>query len=511
MCWEQNKMRIYLISAYLFLASVASTYSANIQRNARNTEAIIPTIVEEILKVELQSDLKKNNAIEATEDVPIIKTIEEQIIVEPGATRTIAGEISSFDEKTPKMTEIVAIKEVVPEPVQAILKTQPLPKIDENSETLALVENLEKPVENFRIAELLPVEQPMAEIVKEVRKDPTLEVVTKEEEIVKPMVRNVIKEEIPQIEELRNINEEIFAIKEVLPEPLAASNIVEPVVEILSQPKTIISEPVMKEVKKENPEISSPSLFEVKSEPEDSVIVTEDAVNTKVEKPVESAIKNGNVQAPLAINVKIETKPDLEIKSVPENAPLIEESDPQIRQSERQTIVEQVQSVIANVPIVGQFFNRNPAVVATSDETVSDETISTPSPGAFQQFISGAQQVFTNTINSLNPATNNAASNQEGSSPAQAGPIVQAAQAAQSAFQSVLSNVATNVANIVNRPSNTQTAQASDEKPTAVDEKPVKVDEIETVKQEPVLVADFEVKKETPKLAQEEKENLVKN
>jgi len=229
-------MKIYLISAILCLSGLA--HGASIQRIARNTETIIPTIVEEILKVELQSDLKKNSAVEAIEEEPLVKKVEPTLVVEPIASRTVEEAIlAAAEEKKPDILEIIAVKEIIPEALPAVIKAEALPEIIEKVETIAIKENAEKPVDNFRTESVPSVEQPIVEIVKEtvviepvleLRQEPAPAVEIKEEEIVKPMSRNVVKEEIPQVEELRNIlPAETIAVKETIPEPVAASNIVD--------------------------------------------------------------------------------------------------------------------------------------------------------------------------------------------------------------------------------------------------------------------------------------------
>lgn len=529
-------MKIFLICAFLCMA-----HGANIQRMARNTEAIIPTIVEEILKVELQSDLKKNSAVEAFESLPIVKPIEEGITVEPVASRTIVEGTAQIEENKPEIVEIIAIQEIIPEPTPAISKSETQPEI---VEVAAIKENIAKPIDNFRTESVPSAEQPMVEIIKEtvivepvaeLRQEPAAEVAIKEEEIVRPIVRNVVKEEIPQVEALRNIEApEIIAVKEVVPEPVASSNIVEPVVEIVPQVKTAVSETVVQDVNDRKVELPAPILPELKANLEvkpmsDIVIVEVEVISEpKVEVPqlklipVVPEVKEDKVEAPVVAEVKkvLETMPLTEIKTEPEAIPMIkdvaipsgEETDPNSRQSERPTIVQQIQqaavNVVSNVPIVGQIFNRNPEVV-TGGETVADESATTTAPGPLQLLQTGFQQVVANSqqfLQSLNPAASNTA-NTDGSdaTPRPPGPIVQALQ---SAFQNV-----NNIINPANRDPTSTAAPASDEKEGV---KPLKADEAtKSVEPEPIeAVAPGVVQSEaskTRKVVEEEKDNLVKN
>lgn len=459
-------MKIFAICALICLAN-----GANIQRVARNTEAIIPTIVEEILKVELQSDLKKNSAVEAVDPAPIIKTIKEEIIVEPVASQVIAQEVTSIEEKKPEILEVA--------------ETQGIRKVDFLADIAEIVETPEKPVENVEPAS------------SDLRKEPVAEIVIAE--IVQPMVRNVIKEEIVQIESLRNgAPEENAAIKEVIPEPVASSNIVEPVVEIVPQVKTVVGEPVAHTVDEVNAEVPAPApvvpdfkaIPDEKPMTEEKIVKVEVVSEEKVEDPelkltpVVPKIEEEKIEAP-AVEVKKvpeEIAPAIEIKEESNankltiaEAPAVEETDADTRQ-ERPTIVQQLQQAVANVPIVGQIFNRNPEIAADEAAAVADESATTAPAGPLQQFIAGAQQAaanvqqaLTNTFNTLNPAASNAASAEGSDTTARPqGPVVQAIQ---TAFQ--------NVANIINPNRDaTTSAPASVEKPVKEEgEKPLKTDE----------------------------------
>lgn len=519
-------MKILLISALMCLAGLAN--AANIQRVARDTETIIPTIVEEILKVELQSDLKKNSVVEAVENEPIVSSIKEETIVDPIASRTVEEGSVLAEEKKPEIVEIVAVKEIIPEPIQAIRDSEPLLEIVKKVEIVAIQENpVEKPVDNFRTESVPSVEQPSVEIIKEtvvvepvveLRQEPVAAVQIKEEEIVKPILRNVIKEEIPQVEELRNIAPvEMDAVKEILPEPVASSNIVEPVVEIEQQVKNVET-PVLKEVK-----VDILAVTEIKTEAEIPAAIVPEIKLEEVKAKVEPLLSE--VKEPLLTEVKEESV-ETEVKKVPEIAemieiiatpeimPIVQEvvidgGDSQIRQSDRPTIVQQVQDAFANVPLVGQIFNRNPA-----DETVSDETVTRPN--LIQAAQAAVQQAVQNTQNALQnvfaPTSNSVAAVDGAETTTRASPIAAVLNLASGAFQ--------NVANIINpsRPTTTTTTPAKDEvKPTVVEESPVKADtQVKTVESAPQVVVEPEVvaqkeSSETPKVVAEEKENLVKN
>lgn len=506
-----------MISALMCLAGLA--YGANIQRVARDTEAIFPTIVEEILKVELQSDLMKNSAVEAIENEPIISMLKEEIIVEPIASRLVEDGGVLAEEKKPEIVEVLAVKEIIPEPLAAVRNTEPLPEIVEKVEIVAIQENAEKPVDNFRTESVPSVEEPIAEIIKEtvvvepvveLRQEPVAVVEIKEEEIVKPMLRNVIKEEIPQVEELRNIAPvEMDAVKEILPEPVASSNIVEPIVEIEQQVKNIDEVPAFKEIKPETPMIE-----EMKIEAEiPAAIMPEmklEEVKAKVESLLTTELKEEKVEAEIKKTPEIAEMTEVvaspEIKPLTEEVVVVEGLDSQIRQSDRPTIVQQVQDAFAQVPIVGQIFNRNPA-----DETVSDEATTRPNliqaaQAAVQQAVQNTQNAFQNVFA---PTSNSVASVDGDSTTTRPGPIAAVINLASDAFQ--------NVANIINpgRPTTTAAPAKEEVKPTVVDEKPVKADtQVKTVESapvvEPLVVAQNEVS-ETQKVVEEEKENLVKN
>lgn len=567
-------MKIYLISAVLCLASL--TQAANVQRIARNSETIIPSIVEEILKVELQSDLKKNSAVEAIEEEPLVKKIEPALI----ASRTAEDNILPLaEEKKPEIVEIMAIQEILPESLPAIIKAEALPEIAEKVETIALPEIAEKPLDNFRTESVPLVEQPIVEIVKEtvviepvleLRKEPAPAVVIKEEEIVKPMTRNVVKEEIPQVEELRNIvPEDTVAVKETIPEPVASLKIIEPVVEVEEQVKNIIAAPLVKE--------DTPALIPIISEPEAPLKKPEAPLEepqialAKSETPfkAEAPLK---IEAPLMMTeallpqpeiitemkieelaaklepllfltpeLKEEEKPEApapapvvqEIKAVPEikpvpeiialeeakpllenAAPAVEESAPEIRQ-DRPSIGQQIQTALSNVPVVGPLINNlNPsssAVASDESSVITDEATTPPRPNLIQQVIQNAQTTWTNAVQALNPPSTNVAA--EGDTTTRSpGPIANIVNFAQGALQ--------NVANIINRP--TEAPPKDEEKPLKGEEKPVKDEEKplkteETVKTvvsepqaevEPIVAAKPE---EPQKVVEGEKENLVKN
>lgn len=548
-------MKIYLISAFLCLAGLA--HGASIQRIARNSETIIPTIVEEILKVELQSDLKKNSAVEAAEAEPLIKKVEPTLNVEPIASRTVEdAALPATEEKKPEILEILAVKEIIPEPLPAVIKAEPLPEVVEKIETVAIKDNAEKPLDNFRTESVPSVEQPIAEIVKET-------VVIKEEEIIKPMSRNVIKEEIPQVEELRNIlPEETIAVKETVPEPVASSNIVEPVVEIQQEVKSIETAPIAK--------ADTPALLAVVSEPEAPLKTPEAPIEeskadlTKPEAPLKAEtpllmteaillqaeiipekkaeepsakletiipeIKVEKIEAPAPAPIVQEIKAIPEIKPVPETvapveekpllvaaAPSVEESGPEIRQDGRQTIAQQITTALSNVPVVGPLIsNLNPSSAVAADESsaVTDEAATPERPNLLQQVLQNTQNALNNAVQAFNPPSTNVAADGEATTRAP-GPFQNAITFAQGALQ----NVANGVQNIINP---TPAPAKEEEKPLKEEEKPLKdeekplqtEDKIKTVVSEPQVAEVAPVvaiKPEETQKVVEEKENLVKN
>lgn len=522
-------MKIILFSAFLCLAGLA--HGANIERLSRNTEAIIPSIVEEILKAEVQSDLKKNSVeiIEAVE--PVVKTIKEEVIVEPVASRTVEDGALPVEEKKPEIVELVAVKEIIPEIVPAVRTVEDVvPEIIEKVEVIA-VENIEKPIDNFRTESVPAVEiikeTVVVEPVSELRKEPVIDVIVKEEEITKPMLRNVIKEEIPQIEELRN---EMVAIKDVIPEPVVSSNIVEPVVEIVQQVKTLPIEPV-KEIKEEIivvpvvkavPEIVKPEVPEIVKVEVPVMKVDEVILKSVPQEVVVMEIKEEKLEVPSPVLPVVKTIP--EFKPVPEMimpempveavVPVVDEVDPLARQ-DRPTIVQQVQDVIANVPIVGQIFNRNPATVAADEAVVADESITTTARPNVLQFAQQAiqntqqfaQQAVNNVFGGLN---NNAVADTADSTTTRPGPLAAAVQFVQAAAQNAY-GVAQNIVN-PSRATTTTTSTAAT--PAEEEDKPVK-EEAEAAKSEPqIAVEPVVVQKEVAepqKVVEEEKENLVKN
>lgn len=561
-------MKIYLISAIFCLAGLAQ--GANVQRIARNSETIIPTIVEEILKVELQSDLKKNSAVEAVEEEPLVKKIEPTLIVEPVASRTVEDAVlPAAEEKKPEIVEVMTIKEIIPEPLAAVIKAEALPEI---AEKMPLQENAEKPLDNYRTESVPLVEQPIVEIVKEtvviepvleIRQEPAAAVVIKEEEIVKPLARNVVKEEIPQVEELRNIlPQETIAIKETIPEPVASSNIVEPVVEVEQQVKNIIAAPIVKD--------DSPALIAIVSEPEAPLKKPEAPLEEpkaplakseaplKIEAPLMMTeailaqpeiipekkfeelsgklealipeIKEEKLEAPAPAPIVQEIKAVPEIKPVPEviapteakpllenAAPSVEESGPEIRQ-DRPTIAQQIQTALSNVPVVGPLINNlNPSSAAAADDSsvITDEATTPPRPNLIQQVLQNTQTAWTNAVQVFNPTSTNVAEGGEATTRSP-GPLANAITFAQGAIQ----NVANGVQNIINRP--TEAPAKDEEKPLKEEEKPVKdeekplktEDKVKTgvsepqTEVEPIVAAKPE---ETQKVIEGEKENLVKN
>jgi hypothetical protein len=517
---EKKIMKIILISAFLCLAGLSQ--AGNVQRFARNTEAIIPTIVEEILKVELQSDLKKNSAVEVDEEVPVVKTIKEEVIVDPVASRIIE-EVVTIEEKKPEVVE--AVKEIVPEVVSATRNVEPVVEVVEKVEVVAVKEDAEKPVDNFRTESVPAVEQ-VAEIVKEIvpvetvaelRKEevPVVMAVVKETEIVEPMFRNVIKEEIPQVEELRTVPVE--AVKDVVPEPIQASNVVaEPVVAVEPQVKTILTETVKEvvvpEVKAAPVEVPEVKVTPVEVPEVKAVPVVPAPVAPIVQVPVEivkdEPIKEEKVEAAVVPEVKAVVP---EVKPVVAPVQVVDEADPQTRQ-DRPTIVQAIQQNLAGLPVVGQIFNRNPAIAdeaaPASDTESTSAPVSEEKPPAPQGPLAQVGEFFQNAVqntqnnlgtfvsnvqNALTPQNNNNAGDRP-----------------QNPVANFIQGAISNVQNIIN-PTTASTVVKDDVKPEKTEEE--KPEATKSVEPEPAVVDPVVVQKEVvePKKVDEEKEeNIVK-
>lgn len=419
-----------VICALLCLAVVA--HAANIQRVSRNTEAIIPSIVEEILKVELKSDLKKNSAVEVDEAEPIVK---EEIIVEPIAARTVVEEHPTVvEEKTPVIVETII--ESIPS-VRTAFVDEKVPEIIEKVEIIAIEQVAEKTVDNFR-TESVPETPVIAEIIKEtvvveplpeVRSVPVAtEAVTEEEEIVKPMVRNVIKEEIPQVEELRIIPEK-DAVKDTIPEPVVSANIVEPVVEIEPQVKTLTIEMEKMMV----PEMMSEEM-NMKTVPEIIMMMNEDMTKLKAlvpemmeEKKEEPEMVKDEVKA--VVTEEEEVKKE-EVEGTFEPAAKGVDGRQSIIQQLGQTAV----NTLSNVPVIGSIVQRitptteaaiadAPADVVEGSEaplegeapvapvTQAEVTTRSPPQNPVQQLIQNVQTGFQNQVQSVQSFLTGGASN----------------------------------------------------------------------------------------------------
>jgi len=372
------------------------------------------------------------------------------------------------------------------------------------------------------------------EPVLELRQEPAAAaVLIKEEEIVKPMTRNIVKEEIPQVEELRNIlPEDTIAVKETVPEPVASLNIVEPVVEVEQQVKNIIAAPIVKE--------DSPALIALLIEPEAPLIKPEapleepkaplaksEAILEKSEAPLEKSeaplkieapllmteillaqpaiilekkteelsgkletilmpatIKEEKIEAPAPAAIEKELKSIPEIKPVPEiitpteakplseAAPSVEESDPEIRQ-DRPSIAQQIQTALQSVPVVGPLISN--LQNQPSSASASDEASSVTDESATPARPNLIQQVLQNTQTAWTNAVqalNPPSANvaAEGESDAQRpSPLANAISFVQGSFQ----NVANGVQSIISRPS-TEAPPKDEEKPLKEEgEKPV--------------------------------------
>lgn len=547
-----NTMKALFICTLLCIAGVAQC--ASLPRFARNTEAIIPTLVEEILKVELQSDLKKNSAVEAVEDVPVIKSYMEEIIVEPvvaikteepvvaikteepaTVVKTIETVAAPLEEKKPEVVEILTVQEVIAESEPIVKAIESVPEVVEKMEkveTVTTQEIAEKPVDATRTESVAPVEEPKIEIIKEtIVLEPTTElrkeldvaaVLIKEEEIIKPMVRNVVKEEIPQVESLRNVlPEENSAVKEVIPEPVASLTIVEPVLEVEQVVKAIVAEPAPKEIIKE--EVLA--VTELKKVPESSPeVVPEIVVEMKPEIKAENLdakldtipeIKEEKVEViepmtelkketDLKASSSEVTKPEEEaiIKPI-EALQTVETIEPEIRQADRPNLLQQAQEILTNVPVVGQIFNRNPAV-ADAVESVGDESATTSRPNPLQQvqqFISNPIQTLQNAINSLNPNAATSAEDGADVTTRAPGPI-------QQFLTQQFTNAQNAVNNVINRPSSSAVPTKDEEKPLKGEEKPVK-EEVKPVKEEVKPVEEIIKPAEQTKTVQTESNVVV--
>lgn len=327
--------------AFGILLIVSCVQSATIVRHARNTEGIIPTIVEEILKVELQSDLKKNSDLEVAEETPAIKKIE----VVPENVVVTEEKISAVSKDGTE--QVVEFKKI---------------------------ETIEKP----------------AEVV---------------ETFVPVAVRNVVKEQIPQVEELRNVPvivQDTPAIQDIVPEPIAASVNVQPEVQVESKirseiPAVIVPEMVEKVEK----------IVEIET-PKEEVKIVEVVIPTEVKKIVED-----EPERPQAID-KIEEKVVVvetvvpEVKKVETIVPVkveVDNVDPSAKQSDR-PILQQIQNA------VGQIFNR-PAASPTVEDAVQDESTVTSTQGPIQAILGAAQNTFSQTVDRVqtvfNSFNNNAA------------------------------------------------------------------------------------------------------
>lgn len=488
-----------VICALLCLAVVA--HAANIQRVSRNTEAIIPSIVEEILKVELKSDLKKNSAVEVEETEPIVK---EDVVVEPIASRTVVEEVKTVgEEKTPVIVETIV--ETIPS--VRTLVDEKVPEIIEKVEIIAIEQVPEKTVDNFR-TESVPETPVIAEIIKEtvvvepipeVRSSPVAtEAVTEEEEVIKPMVRNVIKEEIPQIEELRVIPE-TDAVKDTIPEPVVSANIVEPVVEVEPQVKTLTIEMEKMMI----PEMMAEEM-NMKTVPEMIMMMKEDLTKMKAslvpemmeEKKEEPEMVKDEVKA---IVTEEEVKKE-EVEGIFEPATKGVDGRQSIIQQLGQTAV----NTLANVPVIGTIVQRitpTTEAAAVADAVPADvvegseaplegeapvaagTTHAPPPPNPVQQLIQNVQTGFQNQVQSVQTfltggaSSNTATVSDTADDTARPNIIQQIQQGLTNGVQGFVAGVQSNLANFgINLPQSNS--------PTKTDDKPEDTSAAEPVAEE---------------------------
>lgn len=407
-------MKLILSLGLLLIATYVQ--SASIVRENRNTEGIIPTIVEEILKVELQSDLKKNSDVE----VPAVLVPEMPVVAE----------------------EVPVFKKIVDEPTVVVTEEKIITD-DGVKETIVDVKKTET---------IVPV------------------VVEKVDEI--PAGRNVVKEEIPQVEELRKVPvvpEEVPAVVavpekpavvDIIPEPVQASVQAAPEIEV-EQPKLkteIIPEVVktVEEVKK----IDVVIPVEIKK-----IEVTPDQQIEKIEEKVvvvETVVPEVKkiVEDVKTVEVPVVVEPVVAPVVVDETIPESKQDAP----NRPQQILNQLQAV------VGSIFNRNNVSAVANDETVGDEaaspTTSTSRPilqaiqGLGTSIQTAGQTALNNVVNSVQSTLgiNNNAAQSDGTT-ASAGPIQSVIQSVTGAVSNLQSSFGTLVQNTLTGQS-TNTAQA---------------------------------------------------
>lgn len=355
-------MKFMLAFGILLIASIAQ--SATIVRKARNTEGIIPSIVEEILKVELQSDLKKNSEVEVVEDTVAVKKVDDVVVTE--------------------------------EKVSAVSKDG-------------------------------------TEQIVEFKKIETVEKPTEVVETVVPIVRNVVKEEIPQIEALRNVPvaiKEIPAIQDIIPEPIISSSNVQPEVQVESKVKT---------------DIPTPEKVVVVETPKEEIKIVEVVIPMEVKKIVEEIPQIEKIEEKVVV---VETVVP-EVKKVDETV-IVDDVEPATRQNNRPQIIAQIQNA------VGALFNRDgtstsaPVVEdAVQDESVAPTTAAPGGPlGTVLNTVGDRVQTFVSNVqNALNlaPASNAAA---DGESTTRV-PLLTQLSNQVSGFQSQVQNGLTNFQNSI--------------------------------------------------------------
>lgn len=464
-------MKFLLVAAFLCIGLASG---AHIRRLTRETEAVIPQLVEEILKVELQSDLKQNNKVEVAEVEPVIKKIADEAVAE-----------GMVKEGEPIVVEIIK-----DEPVLAVLKTEtvasevPAPVIKEEKIEVVIKDNLD----TFR-DEAAPMAPAAAEPLKEAI---IAEVKVDEAKMEQPALRNVVKEEIPQVEELRNIAPvEKEAVKESLPEPVVALTVAEPVLLVEEAEKTVAVEPVLKKLEEETvvkaektevipekveiieekkeetlaksvplapvvpvvPEVAIPAEIPVVAEIKEETPIK--AADTPIVTEVKGIVAEVKKLAPEAAEVKpvekiVEVVPAAAVAPVESEIPAVEMVDPEVRQNNplQQAITSITQGVTnfaSNIPIISNLVGNSQNSIAADApadaapaEAVADESNATNRPqfpilqgltdgiqNGFQTLGQNVQNFGQNVVNSVQGLIPNAASSSE---TAQPGPLASLAQ-----------------------------------------------------------------------------------
>lgn len=300
--------------------ALSLTSAANIQRMSREEAELVP-IVQEIIKEELVSELKKAEVPEAMEAEPIKK--EEELVQIVPASRTIDMPIVE-EQKPVEIVEAVQVVDVAP--VEA-LRTMDEVKIEEPIAMPVIEKEEIKPVDVLRTEEVLKVDEPImlipaadpasrnvekaVEMIAEEIIQPVeaLKTVEKELEVEVPKVEIAAIELIPEpVESLRAVEpevkiEEVLVVKEVIPEQKSA----EPMMEILAMEPLLEKKEELKEEIKDELKTIEPELKVVEKIPE-TVLVQEAAIPLVIESA--PAVKAAIVEEP----EKIETPLEVEVE-----------------------------------------------------------------------------------------------------------------------------------------------------------------------------------------------------